>query len=119
VASRPLYLAILEHLKAAGCAGATVTRGAAGFGAHSQIHTATILRSIDLPVIITAVDTPEKIEGILPEISEMLSGGLISSMRRRSTFIPQRFEAACPTSASGMSCRTPRPSTRHPDRRRR
>jgi CBS domain-containing protein/PII-like signaling protein len=75
---RSLYLAILEHLKAAGCAGATVTRGIAGFGAHSQIHTATILRlSIDLPVIITAVDAPEKIERILPEISQMLSGGLI------------------------------------------
>ena len=75
---RPLYLAILEHLKAAGCAGATVTRGAAGFGAHSEIHTATILRlSIDLPVIITAVDTPEKIERVLPEIAEMLSGGMI------------------------------------------
>lgn len=75
---RPLYLAILEHLKAAGCAGATVTRGTAGFGAHSQIKTATILRlSVDLPVVITAVDTPEKIDRMLPEISTMLSAGLI------------------------------------------
>ncbi len=54
---RPLYLAILEHLKAAGCSGATVTRGVAGFGAQSQIHTATIIRlSEDFPVVITAVD---------------------------------------------------------------
>jgi CBS domain-containing protein/PII-like signaling protein len=75
---RPLYLAILEHLKAAGCAGATVTRGTAGFGAHSQIKTATILRlSVDLPVVITAVDTPERIDHMLPEISTMLSGGLV------------------------------------------
>jgi CBS domain-containing protein len=75
---QPLYLAILEHLKAAGCAGATVTRGIAGFGAHSQIRTATILRlSIDLPVVITAVDAVERVEHVLPQISTMLSGGLI------------------------------------------
>jgi PII-like signaling protein len=36
-------MAILQHLKAAGIAGATVTRGIAGFGAHSQIKTANIL----------------------------------------------------------------------------
>jgi len=75
---RPLYMAILEHLKAAGCAGATVTRGVAGFGAHSQIKTANILRlSIDLPVVITAVDAAEKIEQVAPEISAMLTAGLI------------------------------------------
>jgi CBS domain-containing protein/PII-like signaling protein len=75
---QPLYLAILQHLKAAGCAGATVTRGIAGFGAHSQIRTATILRlSIDLPVVITAVDAAERIEHVLPQISAMLSGGMI------------------------------------------
>ena len=34
---RPLYLAILERLKAAGCAGATAVRGIAGFGPHSHI----------------------------------------------------------------------------------
>jgi CBS domain-containing protein len=75
---RPLYMAILEELKRAGCAGGTVTRGVAGFGAHSQIKTANILRlSIDLPVVITAIDAPEKIERVMPVISAMLSGGLV------------------------------------------
>lgn len=75
---RPLYMAILEHLKAAGCAGATVTRGIAGFGAQSQIKTANILRlSIDLPVVITAVDSAERIERVAAEISPMLTAGLI------------------------------------------
>ena len=75
---QPLYLAVLEHLRRAGCAGATVTRGIAGFGAHSQIRTANILRlSVDLPVVITAVDTAERIARVLPEVSAMLSGGLI------------------------------------------
>jgi CBS domain-containing protein/PII-like signaling protein len=75
---RPLYMAILEHLKTAGCAGATVTRGIAGFGAQSQIKTANILTlSVDLPVVITAIDAAEKIERVLPEISTMLGAGLI------------------------------------------
>jgi len=75
---RPLYMAILEHLKTAGCAGATVTRGIAGFGAQSQIKTANILTlSVDLPVVITAIDAAEKIERVLPEVSAMLGAGLI------------------------------------------
>ena len=75
---RPLYMAILEHLKTAGCAGATVTRGIAGFGAQSQIKTANILTlSVDLPVVITAVDAAERVDHVLPEISAMLGAGLI------------------------------------------
>jgi CBS domain-containing protein len=76
---RPLYMAILEHLKTAGCGGATVTRGIAGFGAQSQIKTANILTlSVDLPVVITAIDAAEKIERVLPEVSAMLGAGLIT-----------------------------------------
>jgi CBS domain-containing protein len=76
---RSLYLAILQRLKALGCGGATVTRGIAGFGAHSEIHTTNILRlSVDLPVVITAVDTPEKIDAALPEVSAMVGAGLIT-----------------------------------------
>lgn len=76
---RPLYMALLERLKSLGCAGATVTRGVAGFGAQSEIHTATILRlSLDLPIVITAVDTAEKIERVLPELSAMVGAGLIT-----------------------------------------
>jgi len=57
---RPLYLALLDALKKQGLAGATVVRGVAGFGAHSRIHTASILRlSEDLPVVIEIVDTDE------------------------------------------------------------
>ncbi|MBV8772603.1 MAG: DUF190 domain-containing protein, partial [Deltaproteobacteria bacterium] len=35
-----LHMAIVEMLRRAGCSGATVTRGVAGFGASSLIHTA-------------------------------------------------------------------------------
>jgi CBS domain-containing protein len=76
---RPLYLAILEYLKADGCAGATVTRGIAGFGAHSHIKTSTLVEiSVDLPVLITVVDRPEKIEKYAEHLAGMLSGGAIT-----------------------------------------
>ena len=76
---QPLYRALVEHLKTAGCAGATATRALAGFGSHHQIHTAGVLDlSTNLPVVITAVDTPENIERILPEVAAMIGGGLIT-----------------------------------------
>jgi CBS domain-containing protein len=76
---RALYIAILETLKIRGMAGATVTRGVAGFGAHSRIHTAAILRlSEDLPLRIEVIDSAEKIEKALEVIAPMVREGLIT-----------------------------------------
>lgn len=76
---RPLYAALLETLKNEGLAGATVLRGVAGFGAHSRIHTATILRlSEDLPLLVEVVDRPEQIEKALAAVSPMVREGLIT-----------------------------------------
>jgi CBS domain-containing protein len=76
---RALYTVILETLKSEGLAGATVIRGVAGFGAHSYIHTASILRlSEDLPLCIQAVDAAEKITRALEVISPMVTEGLIT-----------------------------------------
>ena len=56
---KPLFLAVLEFLRAEGAAGVTVQRGVAGFGATSRIHTAKMLRlSEDLPLMIDWIDTP-------------------------------------------------------------
>ena len=60
-------------------AGATVLRGVAGFGASSKMHTDKVLRlSVDLPLIIEVVETDEAIQAILPDLSEMIGGGLIT-----------------------------------------
>lgn len=76
---KPLYAAILETLKVRGLAGATVVRGVAGFGAHSRIHTAAIVRlSEDLPLRIEAVDSAEKIAQALEFITPMVTEGLIT-----------------------------------------
>ena len=54
---KPLYQAIVEELRAAGLAGATVLRGIEGFGKSSVLHTGHVLRmSSDLPIVIECVD---------------------------------------------------------------
>src|SRR6516225_7793685 len=73
-----LYMAIIEMLRREGCRGATATRGIAGFGASSLIHTSTILRlSLDQPLMVTIVDRPERIERVLEPLREMAPNALI------------------------------------------
>jgi len=81
---KPLYQAIVELLRRRHYAGATVMRAVMGFGASSRLHTDRIeVLSLDLPIVIECVDTEEKIQAILPELDEMLGGGLITLERAR------------------------------------
>jgi PII-like signaling protein len=74
-----LYQAIVELLRREGFSGATVLRGIAGYGSTSVYHTEKILRlSEDLPVVLEAVEFTERIEKILPQLDEMIGGGLIT-----------------------------------------
>src|SRR5260370_6037098 len=74
-----LYMSILETLRKAGIAGATVTRALAGYGAHSRIRTSTVeVLSMDLPIIITIVDSPENVERALALVGPMVREGLIT-----------------------------------------
>lgn len=79
---RPLYEAIVEEAKRRGLAGATVWKGFMGFGAHSRLHTAKILRlSEDLPIVIEIVDAEEKIAAFVPELDRMIQEGLVTVER--------------------------------------
>jgi PII-like signaling protein len=73
----PLYEWIVRKARENGLAGATVLRGLEGYGAHSRLHTAKILRlSSDLPIVIEIVDTEKKIESFLPLIDDAVGEGL-------------------------------------------
>jgi PII-like signaling protein len=49
------------------------------FGKSSHIHTSKILRlSADLPLVIEIVDTETKIQSFLPELEDMMGGGLVT-----------------------------------------
>ena len=76
---QPLHQAIVGMLRKEGFSGATVLRGVAGYGGSSVYHTDKLLRlSQDLPIIVEIVESPERIEAILPRLDEMVEGGLIT-----------------------------------------
>ena len=79
---KPLYEALVLKAREMGLAGATVIRGVEGFGAHSRLHTAKVLRlSEDLPLIIEIVDGEERIREFIPICDTMIEEGLITLER--------------------------------------
>jgi uncharacterized protein len=80
----PLYEAIVLKARETGLAGATVVRGVMGFGKHSVLHTAKILRlSEDLPMVVEIADSLEQIEQFLPVLDQMITDGLVTLERVR------------------------------------
>ena len=78
-AGHPLHEAIVLKARELHLAGATVLRGAMGFGKSSRLHTNKILRlSVDLPLIIEIVDSEENINAFLPALEVMIGGGLVT-----------------------------------------
>lgn len=81
---KALYEQIVLKARELNLAGATVIRGIMGFGAHSRIHTAKLLRlSEDLPIIIELVDTEENLNKIIPFLDETVDEGLITMEKVR------------------------------------
>lgn len=79
---RPLYEAIVLKARERHLAGATVLRGAMGFGHSSRLHTTKILRlSQDLPLVIEIVDAEEKIRGFLAVLDGLMGSGLVTLER--------------------------------------
>lgn len=58
--------------------GVTVFRAMSGFGGSGVIHTASLVDlSLDLPVTVEFFDSPDKVDGILEHLSDLLEGGHI------------------------------------------
>jgi PII-like signaling protein len=73
-----LHDSIMTFLMHKGVSGATATRAFSGFGAHQMLHTPHIeVLAQHLPIRIEFVDTPEKVDEVLPTLYEMVSDGLI------------------------------------------
>jgi PII-like signaling protein len=73
-----LHDSIMTFLMHKGVSGATATRAFSGFGSHQLLHTPKIeVLAQHLPIRIEFVDTPEKVEEVLPTLYEMVSDGLI------------------------------------------
>jgi uncharacterized protein len=75
---KPLYEAIVAKCRELDIAGATVFRGFEGYGASSLIHKRHLLRSSDRPIMVSVIDTEEKIRTLIPALDEMVDEGLIA-----------------------------------------
>ena len=74
----PAYSSILDFLFYRGVAGATVTKGIAGFGADHHMHSATSVEIADrLPLKIEFIETREKVDALLGKLEELAGTGLI------------------------------------------
>ena len=80
---RPLHERIIEVLRADGLAGATVLKGIAGFGHDRHVHTIAIeVAAQGLPIVLEVVDTPERVDRVLPKIDALMAGGGVITVER-------------------------------------
>lgn len=76
---KPLYRAIVEKCREMDIAGATVYRGIEGYGASTLIHRPHLISfSSDAPIMVSIVDTDEKIKKLIPTLDQMVDEGLIA-----------------------------------------
>ena len=72
------YAAILDYLFFRGISGATVSRGVAGFGTDHKLHTSSLVDLSDqMPIKIEFLETPDRVQEVLPKLSEMACHGVI------------------------------------------
>jgi CBS domain-containing protein len=79
VGREPAWLAIIELLRRENAQGATLLRGASGFGSTGRIHTPHLVDvAQDLPMIVEWIDTPESVERLLPRVKDLVPRGLVT-----------------------------------------
>ena len=76
--NKPLYEALVEAMRANDIAGVTVYRGILGYGAHRRMHKdKPLLSAHHGSVMLSAIDTAEKLQAILPIVDQMVQEGLV------------------------------------------
>jgi len=75
---KPLHTALVEAMRANDIAGVTVYRGILGYGAHRRLHKDRALHlSHDCSIMLSAIDTEEKLQAFMPIVEQMVEEGLI------------------------------------------
>jgi PII-like signaling protein len=74
----PLYEAIIKRLIMNDIAGATVYKAIAGYGPHRRYHKKKTLSAHgELPILITVMDTEDKINKVIPILDELVGEGIV------------------------------------------
>lgn len=75
---KPLYIALVEAMRANDIAGVTVYRGILGYGAHRRAHKDKPGRlTSDCSIMLSVVDTEEKLQAFFPVLDQMVAEGLV------------------------------------------
>ena len=75
---KPLHEALVTAMRAHDLAGVTVYRGISGYGAHRRVHKEKPFHlSHDASIMLSVVDTEEKMKAFLPVVDEMVQEGLV------------------------------------------
>ena len=75
---KPLHEALVKAMRAHDLAGATVYRGILGYGAHRRVHKEKPLHlSHDCSIMLSVIDTEEKLKAFLPIVDQMVQEGLV------------------------------------------
>jgi PII-like signaling protein len=75
---KPLYEGIVGGLRAHDIAGVTVYRGILGYGANRRIHKdAALSLSHDRPILLSIIDTEDKLRAFMPMLDAMVQQGLV------------------------------------------
>ncbi|WP_322815924.1 DUF190 domain-containing protein [Chloroflexus sp.] len=94
---------IVDTLRAAGVPGVTVFRGVGGYGTHGVFHSDLLVDIPSrLPLVITCVDRSDRLQRLLPKLSELVQEGLIvlspvqvvKVARRTGSAFPAHFRVA-------------------------
>ncbi|MGA9883459.1 MAG: DUF190 domain-containing protein [Candidatus Acidiferrales bacterium] len=75
---QPLHKALIESMRANDIAGVTVYHGILGYGANRRLRKDSALHlSHDLPIMLSVVDTEEKLQSYFPVLDQMVQQGLV------------------------------------------
>jgi len=75
---QPLHKALIESMRANDIAGVTVYQGVLGYGANRRVHKDSALHlSHDRPIMLSVVDTEEKLQAYFPVLDQMVQQGLV------------------------------------------
>ncbi|MGC1783342.1 MAG: DUF190 domain-containing protein [Acidobacteriaceae bacterium] len=75
---KPLHEALVHAMRANDLAGVTVYRGILGYGAHRRMHKdAPLHLSNDSSIMLSVIDTEEKLSAFLPIVEQMVDEGLV------------------------------------------
>jgi len=94
------FVEIVRRARLMGMAGATVLQAVEGFGESVGVHRRHALAvKDDVPVVITIIDTPERIDAFVPEIEHLMPHGLL--VRQPVEVVIHRSSQASPERRDG------------------